>query len=64
MHDVVVLRPVDHQITGKPALGTRQGVIDEDILAATVDLKVDDGGSSWRHGDRLHICHGWRRDAA
>ena len=58
MHEFVVLRSVDHQISGKPTLGARQGVIDEDILAAAIDLEVDDGGSSWRHGDRLHIVTG------
>lgn len=44
MNDVVVFRPVDDRIAGKPALGARQRVIDQHVVPAAINLEIDDRG--------------------
>src|SRR5262245_66685629 len=48
-----VLRSFHLQNADEPALGARQRMVDEDVVAGNIELELDDGGASSRHGDGL-----------
>lgn len=54
VHQDVVLGSVDDQVAGKTAFDTRQRVIDQNVVAAAVDLEV--------HYRRAARCHRHRLD--
>src|SRR5262249_11370520 len=47
------LRSFHLQNADEPALGARQRMVDQDVVAGNIELELDDGGASSRHGDGL-----------
>ncbi len=57
MHQIVVRRSVDDQVSGETAFDPRQCMVYQDVAPRPVDLEVDDGRTARRYGDGLHPCN-------
>ena len=50
--------PFDMQHAGQTALGARQGMIDQHVIARHIDLEFRDDGTTCRNRDGLHTAQG------
>ena len=49
-------RPFDRQHAGQTALGARQGMIDQHVIAGHIDLEFRDDGTACWNGNGLHTA--------